>query len=298
MPSVAAEDIAPPPLACTVRDCGEPLRRLAASYHCARGHTFDISRSGYVNLLQPQDRRSRHPGDNADAVAARSRLLAAGIGAGAVTAVARVVHALELGPRPVVVDLGCGGGELLNAIAASVTDHGPHPADRRHHGSRETLIGIDLSTAAIEAAARRFPAPTWVVANADRRLPVQDASVDVIVSLNGRRNPADAARALRPRGTLVIGVPAADDLIELRERVLGGRVERDRVPAVIDEHAVAFRLVERLTIRERQPLERPALLDLLQGTYRGNRTSHAARLESLATLDVTSAAEVLVFAAR
>src|SRR5688572_26835542 len=173
MPSVAAEDVAPPPLACTVRDCGEPLHRVAASCRCARGHMFDVSRHGYVNLLQPQDRRSRPPGDSAAAVAARSRLLAAGVGAAAVTAVARVVRALAIGPRAVVVDLGCGGGELLGAITASATVHepaavarvaspsdattqhlfvrpasGPQPADKRSRGDTETLIGIDLSTAA------------------------------------------------------------------------------------------------------------------------------------------------------
>ena len=37
---------------------------------CPRGHSFDVARSGYINLLQPQERRSRNPGDSADAVAA------------------------------------------------------------------------------------------------------------------------------------------------------------------------------------------------------------------------------------
>ena len=282
---MAAEDAAPPPLACTVRDCGEPLHRVTASYSCPRGHTFDVARRGYVNVLQPHDRRSRHAGDTADAVTARSRLLDAGIGAAAIAAIVRVVTSLDLGPRPAIVDLGCGGGELLGTLAATVSD-------------ARALVGIDLSTAAIDRAAQHFPALTWVVANADRRLPLLDAGVDAIVSLNGRRNPADTARVLVPRGTLVIGVPAADDLIELREQVLGGRVERDRVPAVIDEHATWFRIANRLIVRERHRLDRPALLDLLQGTYRGSRTSHAGRLAALDTLDVTSASEILILTRR
>ena len=277
-------DAAPPPLACTVRACGAPLRRTADTYRCSQGHTFDVARRGYVNLLQPQDRRSRHAGDAANVVGARSRLLDAGIGAAAVAAIVRVVASLGLDPDPTVVDLGCGGGELLGATAATITS--------------ERLIGIDLSTAAIEAAARRFPVPSWVVANADRRLPLLDASVDVIVTLNGRRNPSEAARVLRQHGTLVIGAPAADDLIELREQALGGRVERDRAPALADEHARLFRDTDRLSVRERHRVDRPLLLDLLLGTYRGNRTSQAARLAALDTLDVTSAADILVLTRR
>jgi 23S rRNA (guanine745-N1)-methyltransferase len=281
---VANADTTPPPaLACTVRDCGQALTRVDASYRCDRGHAFDLARSGYVNLLQPQDRRSRHAGDSAAAVAARSRLLAAGIGAAAIAAIARLIGGREPRSRATIVDLGCGGGELLGGIA---------------DGAWISGIGLDLSTAAVDAAARRFPALTWVVANADRRLPLLDASVDAIVSLNGRRNPAEAARVLRPRGRLVVGVPAADDLIELREQVLGGRVERDRVDRVVDEHAARFDVEHRHAVRERRTLDRAALVDLLEGTYRGQRASHAGRIDAIDTLDVTSATDMISFVRR
>jgi 23S rRNA (guanine745-N1)-methyltransferase len=269
----------PPPLACGVRGCGQPLVRTDAHYACASRHAFDIARSGYVNLLQPQDRRSRGPGDTAAAVAARSRLLAAGVGSGTITAIARLIAALDTEPAATIVDLGCGGGELLGTLAPPVT-----------------AIGIDLSAPAVDAAARRYPALTWVVANADRRLPVLDAAADAIVSLNGRRNPAEAARVLRPHGTLIVGLPAADDLIELRAQALGEGVERDRVAGAIAEHAALFTVRDRVTIRDRHVLDRAALLDLLTGTYRGRRTSHADRLATLDRLTVTAATEILVFA--
>lgn len=268
-----------PPLACTVRGCALPLRRRERSWVCDGGHSFDIARRGYINLLQPQDRRSRVAGDSRAAIEARAALLDAGVGRTLLDALAARAAALDLGAAPVVVDLGCGSGEGLAAIA------GQRPG---------TGIGIDLSTAAAERAARRFPDLTWVVANADRRLPLLDASVDLVVSIHGRRNPAETARVLRPQGSVLIALPAADDLIELRELVQGTRVERDRGDAVLTEHQSLFQLVERSVIRETVELDKESLTHVLQGTYRGVRRGAAPRVAALARMRVTLASDVLI----
>jgi len=98
-------------LLCTVRGCHLPLtrteegsgRRLA----CPRGHSFDVARSGYINLLQPQDRRSKRPGDTPAAVAARRRLHDLGITAPLLNGIAELAQA---SPDDIVLDAGCGDG--------------------------------------------------------------------------------------------------------------------------------------------------------------------------------------------
>lgn len=236
-----------------------------------------------MNLLQPADRRAREAGDSRAAVAARARLLDAGAGRAVFDAFIHRAAALPLENGSVVVDLGSGSGEALAALA-------------RHRAIRG--IGIDLSTAAADLAARRHPSMTWVVANADRRLPLLDRGAALVLSMQGRRNPAECARVLCPSGYLLISVPAPDDLIELRERVLGERVERSRAEAVLAEHADGFTLVDRGEARQRQRLERGALLDLLRGTYRAARLSMADRVLALESMEVTLAAEILLFVRR
>lgn len=179
-----------------------------------------------------------------------------------------------------IVDLGCGSGDALAALTKPETHTG---------------VGIDLSTPAIDRAARRFPDRIWVVANADRRLPLLDHSVDLVLSLHGRRNPPEVARVLRPARYHVVAIPAADDLIELRELVQGTRVERDRADAVLLEHKDRFQLLDRSVVRETLNLDRPALLNLLQGTYRGVRRGAADRVAALTHMDVTLASDVLLF---
>ena len=269
------------PLACTVRQCGRALTRSARAFACSNGHSYDIARSGYVNLLQPQDRRSLNAGDSKPAVEARARLLARGVGRTMLDAYVNRVASLQLPENAFVADLGAGGGDTLGALAQRRAISG---------------IGIDLSTAAADFAAHRFADLTWVVANADRRLPLLDHSIDLVLSLHARRNPAECARVLRSTGHLVIAVPAHDDLTELRAAVLGDVTERDRATGVLEEHADAFKLVDRLVTRERHHLDRASLHDLLRGTYRGERHSTDAKVGALTELDVTLSSEIFVFA--
>jgi 23S rRNA (guanine745-N1)-methyltransferase len=269
-----------PPLACTVRGCGLPLTRREAALACPAGHAYDVARSGYINLLQPQDRRSLDAGDSREAVEARAGLVSAGVGRALLDTVVARAAALEAGDCPVVIDLGSGTGDALGALAKA----------RRVNG-----VGIDLSVAAAEHAARRFPDLTWVVANADRRVPLLDRSVQLALSLHARRNPAECARVLAPGGYLLVAVPAADDLIELRERVLGARVERDRTSALLEEHTGRFDVVDHFEVRATARLDGDRLRALLRATYRGARANVAERVTALATTEVTLASDVVLF---
>lgn len=262
-----------------MRRCGLPLRRGDHAWRCDNGHTFDMARSGYVNLLQPQDRRSPDAGDSRDAIEARARLLAAGIGGDILQSFVAVAADLAPDPEATIVDLGCGSGDVIGSLSA---------------WNHRQAIGIDLSIAAIERAARRFRGATWIVANADRRLPLLDGRVTLVVSLHARRNPAETRRVLAPDGHLLVAVPAADDLVELRAAVQGRRVDRDRVERVIGEHQPHFAVVRRATVREHHHLSGDQLRDVLHGTYRGARTSMADVVDRLGALDVTFASELLV----
>ena len=270
-------------LSCSVRGCGQALARGGRTFSCPAGHSHDITRSGYVNLLQPQDRRSPQAGDTKASVEARARLLDDGIGRASLESVMMRAARLDLAPSACVVDLGCGSGDALTMLQAL---------------GAITGVGIDLSVAAIDRAARRHPGVTWVVANADRRIPVLDRRAALVMSLNGRRNPAESARILEPGGRLLVAVPAPDDLIELRALVQGRAVEQPRGEALLAGHAEYFDLIERSVVREHNRLERDQVIDVLLGTYRGRRTSAAARVEALPGMEITLAMETFLFSPR
>ena len=100
-------------LLCSVRGCHLRLVREERRMVCPRGHSFDIARSGYINLLQPQERRARHPGDTAEAVAARRRLHDRGVTEPLRLAIAEAIAATR---SDVVLDAGCGDGFYLGAL--------------------------------------------------------------------------------------------------------------------------------------------------------------------------------------
>jgi 23S rRNA (guanine745-N1)-methyltransferase len=276
------DDSTLPPLACSVRGCGAALAREARALVCERRHSFDIARSGYCNLLQPNDRRSLEAGDSKEHVAARTRVYEQGLLVPLIGELVRVARG-HVKARSPALEVGCGPGFALNELSSEL---------------ELAATGLDLSVHAIDAAARRFPALHWVVANADRTLPFVDASLDLVASVTGPKNPAEFRRVLRKGGRAIVAVPAADDLIELRGAVLGSARETERVERVLAKFAADFELVERTTVRSRTRLDPATLRDLLDSTYRAARTREAERASSLGELDVTLSSEVLVLGAR
>ncbi len=234
-------------LLCTVRDCRQPLTKLPDQRRatCPRGHSFDIARTGYLNLLQPQDRRSKNPGDSAEAVAGRRRIYDLGI---AEPLLAAITAAALPTPSDSVLDAGCGDGYYLGSIAAT-TGCAAH--------------GIDISIPAIEAAARRYSNCEWLVANADRFIPCADSAFSLILSITARRNPPEFRRTLRDDGRLLIALPAPDDLKELR-----GAGRTDRVDATVAEFESDFTLAAHTRATTVATLAPDVIAGLLHSVYR------------------------------
>jgi 23S rRNA (guanine745-N1)-methyltransferase len=249
-------------LLCTVRQCRSALEKHVQTYVCPNRHTYDIARSGYVNLLQPQDRRSRNPGDSSGAVAARRRFFDAGHAEPLVRA---IVEALPLDAGDALLDVGCGEGHHLAAF-------------RRAYGVE--AHGVDLSVAAIDLAARRHRDCTWIVANADRFLPYEDHSFQAITSITSRLLPEEFHRVLARDGTLLVATAGTDDLIELR------RNERDRVERTVAMFAPYFALERQMHLRHVAHLDRDAVHDLLLASYRRG---------SAEAMDVTFSRDLLLF---
>ena len=121
-------------LLCPVRGCHLALVREERRLLCPRGHAFDVARSGYINLLQPQERRSKQPGDTAAAIAGRRRLHDSGVTQPLLHAIAEILAA---SPSDIVLDAGCGEGFYLAALARQ-TGFDAH--------------GVDISIPAVDAA--------------------------------------------------------------------------------------------------------------------------------------------------
>ncbi len=234
---------------------------------CPKGHSYDRARSGYWNLLQPQDRRSNTPGDSPEAATARRLLADRGLDAPLFAALLPILGTWDSPALPAVLDVGCGEGAFLNFLGRQ------RPID---------AWGLDLSTPAIELAARRNPRATWVIANADRHLPLADHSFSLITSLTARRNPEEFHRLLAPGGQLVIALPGPDDLIELRTAVLGQGDRRERLPGALAELAPFFEVLATERIEWSATLDEAGIAALLAATYRGGRPGRAVRAVELA----------------
>lgn len=211
---------------------------------------------------------------------ARRRFLDAGYGEPLLRALLEEIDALGLSPGAAVLDVGCGEGTYLGGIA------GERPLEAH---------GTDLSTPAVDLAARRFPGPTWIVANADRFLPYAAGSFDLVLSVDARLPAAELQRVLAPQGRLLVAVPGPDDLVELRAAVLGEGKLRDRMERAAAALSGLFAIESQRRIRHTVRLTAEAARDALAATYRGARRSQRERSDAISSLDVTLSHDLACF---
>lgn len=136
-------------------------------------------------------------------VSARERFL----GRGHYQPLAAAVRSLAARHDPdrpgLVADLAGGTGYYL----ARVLDALPH-----RHG-----VCLDLSVPALRRAARAHRRAAALGAEVWQPLPLADRSAALVVSIFGPRNAAETGRVLTPGGALIIAVPGAGHLRELRQ---------------------------------------------------------------------------------
>jgi ubiquinone/menaquinone biosynthesis C-methylase UbiE len=118
-----------------------------------------------------------------------------------------------LGPCPTVLDLGCSSGYLLEDLQAAV----PSAA----------LIGVDLVAAGLRKAHENVPEAALLQADA-RSLPLEDESMDAVLSANllehvpdDKRALAEVHRILRRGARGVIVVPVGPSNYDYYDRFLG-----------------------------------------------------------------------------
>jgi 23S rRNA (guanine745-N1)-methyltransferase len=216
--------------------CGDRLELAAGSARCAAGHSFDVARQGYLNLL-PGDARTG-TADTAAMVRARAGFLAAGhyapIAAAVADAASDAVAGSEGAGEGCAIDLGAGTGYYLAAVLDRL------PAARG--------LALDVSKHALRAAARAHPRIGAVGCDAWAGLPLRDGAAALAINIFAPRDPAELGRVLAPGGALVVVTPNRDHLGELVSAVgmlTVGERKRERLAgklgglfAPVDETAV------------------------------------------------------------
>jgi 23S rRNA (guanine745-N1)-methyltransferase len=218
---------------------------------CDDGHRFDVNKRGYVSLLASS---SNVVGDSPAMLDARAQVLASGIYSPIVDtlielarptaptsvtspggAAARATGGGSAGgsgtDAPVrVIDAGCGTGYYLRALLGAAGGRG---------------LAMDLSPTAVARAVRNSgPGEVagqgnalpdarldGLVADTWRPLPIRSGVADIILNVFAPRNIPEFHRVLAADGVMLVVVPTAGHLAELRDSGPNGGSRMLEVPA-------------------------------------------------------------------
>jgi 23S rRNA (guanine745-N1)-methyltransferase len=223
--------------------CEQALAQQDDALSCPAGHSFDIARQGYVNLVPgradtPEMAEARQAFLRAGHYRRLSEELAKEARAATGADDGDAAGATETGG--VVLDLGAGTGHHLAAVLDALPDRAG--------------IAVDASAAALRRAARSHRRAAAVGADAWKPLPLRDEIAAIVLSVFAPRNAAEMERVLAPRGSLVAVTPTTRHLHELVGPLGLLSVPDDK------EDRLDAQLAGRFTLTERRAIEHAMFL--------------------------------------
>lgn len=236
--------------------CRAPMKKEGKSFFCTgeRRHCYDISKSGYVNLLPPGKASNAKTGDDRGMLASRRRFLETGSYDAISDTVARcILSGLGNADAVIFADAGCGEGYHTLNIAKKL----------REKCKNVVGIGLDASKHGAEAAAKRARAlgetgVSFAAANIFD-MPLADGCCDAVVSMFAPVADRECARVLRADGVLIVCSSGSRHLWELRQIIYGDPIVSPPLCRVPD----GFESVGHTSLCYSFTLEEPELITAL-----------------------------------
>lgn len=258
--------------------CGKALDTAGNSYKCAGGHSFDLARSGYVNLLLSKHIGKTVHGDNKLMVRARREFLEKGYYQPLRDALCKAVR--ENFDGGVLLDAGCGEGYYTSAVAETL-------------GGAAEVYGIDISKIAVEFAAKRRDGVHYA-AGSVFHIPVADASSDALITLFSPYCGEEFRRVLRDGGVMIMAIPSTDHLWELKQKIYDIPYKNEVKPYELEGFSFVGKESIRYVMELASQEDIQQLFSMTPYYYRTGQEQQK-RLETLNSLNVTADFELLIY---
>ncbi|VOC11768.1 23S_rRNA m1G745 methyltransferase [Streptococcus pneumoniae] len=198
--------------------CQENLALLETSFKCYNRHSFDLAKFGYVNLAPQIKQSANYDKDNFQN---RQQILEAGFYQAILDAVSDLLASSKTSTT--VLDIGCGEGFYSRKL------------QERHPD--KTFYAFDISKDSVQIAAKSEPnwAVNWFVGDL-ARLPIKDASMDILLDIFSPANYGEFRRVLSKDGILIKVIPTKNHLKEIRQKVQDQLTNKEYSNQDIKEH--------------------------------------------------------------
>ena len=220
---------------------------------CTNGHSYDVAKEGYVNLLLVQNKNSKQPGDNKQMVNGRRAFLEQGFYQPLADVITEIFkqHLVILTNQTEVnfFDAGCGEGYYMSQVSQSC----------KQANIQIEFSGLDISKFAVQKAAKKYPHNHFAVASTFQ-LPLENNSQDVVLQIFAPSSEFEIHRVLKPSGIWITVNPAANHLYEFKHALYDKPIEHKSGQATPEGFTLAQQLNLSFVIHLAEPQERENLL--------------------------------------
>ncbi len=199
--------------------CQTALALTNKLYRCENNHCFDIGKAGDVNLLLPNQKRSKNPGDSKAMVGARRDFLPSGVYQPIAELLGKYVTMLGQGEPKVIADAGCGEGYYLRQIQRLCYPSLDYPTPDYFGDNGGEFVGWDISKYAVQSAAKQANFRSQWLTASNAAIPIADNQIDILLSNFGFEVADEFARVVKSGGYVMTLDVGEKHLLELRELI-------------------------------------------------------------------------------
>ena len=198
--------------------CQENLTLVESSLKCENRHSFDLAKFGYGNLAPQIKQSANYDKENFQN---RQQILEAGFYQTILDAISDLIASSKTAKT--ILDIGCGEGFYSRKLQEV------HPD--------KIFYAFDISKDSVQIAAKSEPnwAVNWFVGDL-ARLPIKDASMDILLDIFSPANYGEFRRVLSKDGILIKVIPTENHLKEIRQMVQDQLTKKDYSNQDIKEH--------------------------------------------------------------
>ena len=278
---------------------GHDMKLSDKTIYCTSGHSFDISREGYINMLTSKKRFHENVGDNKEMLLSREHFLEKGYFDFLSEEINRIIiKHLRKGyedekekqhASSCVLEVGSGTAFYLKNLKTEI--------EKELLRNDFCYFGTDVSKEATKLSAKKYKDISFLVADTDFNIPFKNEVAKILLNIFSPRNSREFVRLLKNNGLLIVVIPNNNHLNELIDELGLIGIEKDKKEHLLTMFNELFKKVDERDCEQKLLMDSDSVVDIVKmgPSYKYVDNRMIQKIRNMGSIKITASFNISLY---